>query len=80
MDLQITAFGISRDIVGQRQFQLPIAKPMTVGALRSLLLQQYPALADLRSLAIAINEEYVGDDHLIDPRDEVVLLPPVSGG
>jgi molybdopterin synthase sulfur carrier subunit len=80
MDLQITAFGISRDIVGQRQLILPISSPLRVEELRSMLLQKYPALSQLRSLAIAVNEEYVAEDHLINPTDEVVLLPPVSGG
>ena len=45
------------------------------------------ALAALRDVAppelplvMAVNREYARDDHVLDPGDELALIPPVSGG
>lgn len=29
---------------------------------------------------LAVNLEFVGTDHALDPSDEIALIPPVSGG
>jgi MoaE-MoaD fusion protein len=34
----------------------------------------------LRTAAIAVNQEYAAQDHLLSDGDEVAILPPVSGG
>src|SRR5215210_4430680 len=31
-------------------------------------------------LVMAVNREYAPDDHVLDPGDELALIPPVSGG
>src|SRR2546428_9771755 len=42
---------------------------------------QYPRLLRLpKPHAFAINEEYVREDYTLRERDELILLPPVSGG
>ena len=49
--------------------------------LRELIGQRLPALnPHLESTAIAVNEEYRGSDHQLQPGDLVALIPPVSGG
>ncbi len=80
MQLTIQTFGVSRDIVGFSTYYVEFQQPMRVYELRQVLYARFPALADLRSLAIAVNEEYAADDLLLQPTDEVVLIPPVSGG
>ncbi|MEN0005343.1 MAG: MoaD/ThiS family protein [Bacteroidota bacterium] len=80
MELTILSFGIAKDIVGGPQCQLNVPAEITAKELKAQLLQQYPAFQDLRSLAIAINNTYATDDQVISPTDEVVLIPPVSGG
>src|SRR4028119_1023997 len=37
-------------------------------------------LADGLPLVMAVNREYAPDDALLDPGDELALLPPASGG
>lgn len=78
--LEILAFGITRDILGGPTLRLEIPQPMTVGQLRAQLMHQYPALQELSSLGIARNSQYAADEEFIQPQDEVVLIPPVSGG
>lgn len=81
-DLQYTilAFGIARDILGSSQINLPTDGITTVGQLKAYILAQYPKFEKLSSLAIAVNNEYANDEQAIDPTDEIVLIPPVSGG
>ena len=38
------------------------------------------ALADLRTVRVAVNQDYVGLDHPVTPDDEVAFFPPVTGG
>lgn len=75
----VLAFGIAKDILGGRQCEIELPDN-TVAALRTALLGRYPALAGLRSLMIAVNSEYAEDGVLLEERDEIALIPPVSGG
>ena len=38
------------------------------------------ALADLRMVRVAVNQEHVGLDHAVQAGDEVAFFPPVTGG
>jgi molybdopterin synthase sulfur carrier subunit len=38
------------------------------------------ALADLRVVRVAVNQDHVGLDHPVAPGDEVAFFPPVTGG
>ena len=80
MNIKILAFGIAKDIVGGRALDFSIAQTSTVGQLKNALLEKYPKFENLSSLAIAINNEYAENDYLIQENDEIVLIPPVSGG
>ena len=80
MQLKILTFGVTRDIVGAPEYQLDLQQPMRVSELRTELFTRFPGLAELRSLAIAVNEEYAEDDQVLTASDDVVLIPPVSGG
>ena len=78
--LSLLAFGATRDMVGGPTCTLYIEEGCTVGQLREQLYQAYPDLRQLRSLLIAVNEEYGNEALLVRPTDEVALIPPVSGG
>ena len=76
----VQAFGIARDVLGQSSLMLEVPGQGTVGELRTFLLEAYPGMDRLKSLAIAVNAEYAEDSRMIQTGDEVVLIPPVSGG
>ncbi len=80
MKINLLAFGITRDIVGGSEFQFDLAEGATVSELKARLGEQYPPLARLQSLAIAVNGEYAGEEVALKATDEIVLIPPVSGG
>ncbi len=80
MEVQILAFGIAKDIVGSRQFSLKIKEGGNVTQLKEKLFEQFPDLAKLTSLLIAVNNEYGNPEQALQERDEIALIPPVSGG
>lgn len=75
----IKTFGITKDIVGARETIVDLEGD-TVGSLRKALRDRYPALSDIRSLMVAVNNNYAEDDLFIGESDEIALIPPVSGG
>ena len=76
---KIRAFGITKELLGGRDASIEI-KGDTVGALRTALNERFPQLLDLRSLLIAVNNDYADEDVRLNPADEIALIPPVSGG
>ncbi|CCH52181.1 hypothetical protein BN8_01155 [Fibrisoma limi BUZ 3] len=78
--ISVLLFGITRDITGQSAVSVPLSDGNRVGDLLQRLQQQYPRLSDIRSLLVAVNGEYADSDTVINSKDEVALIPPVSGG
>ena len=80
MNVDILLFGITKDLVGKQKLQLKLPGSITIADFKELLLESYPELIELNSLAIAVNSEYTTDDVLIHSNDEIALIPPVCGG
>ncbi len=80
MKCTIKAFGIAREIIGQRELTLDMLPSATIKDVKIHLGQQFPRLQALTSLFIAINLEYAADDQVIQENDEIALIPPVAGG
>lgn len=76
---RIKAFGIAKDIIGGKETVIEV-EGRTVGELRQFLISEYPRLAGLRSLFIAVNHNYAEDALRLNETDEIALIPPVSGG
>ena len=80
MKLKVALFGITREIVGQSALEVAAPADQSVAGLLDQLRAQYPVLGELTSFAVAVNNEYAGPDHQLHERDEIALIPPVSGG
>lgn len=80
IEITVVAFGIARDIIGGRNVNLMLKPGMTVSNAMDLLKEKYPAFHELSSIQLAVNESYVSDDYVIGEKDELVIIPPVSGG
>jgi molybdopterin converting factor subunit 1 len=74
-------FAQSREAVGCDLAQLKAELPLTQADFWSALLEAYPQLATQRKTArLARNEAYLLEGELIQPGDEIAIIPPVSGG
>ena len=80
MKINILAFGIAKDIIKNRVVSIDVPEGADVGFLKNKLCEDFPDFQKLKSLAIAVNEEYRTDEFNLNERDEVVIIPPVSGG
>ncbi len=79
--MEILLFGITKDIVGDDILKVSDHSTIhTVSDLRKWLFTQYPAMGELRSLAIAVDNRFADDNDPILPSAELALIPPVSGG
>lgn len=74
-------FARARDLAGTDRARLEGLPPATVGELRRVLLDRYPALAPIAPhLLIAVNQAYAQDSASIPDGAEIAVFPPVSGG
>lgn len=74
------AFGIVKDIFSKSIIEVDVNDTATVAILKTQLEEKYPRLKQLSSYMVAVNNEYAGQEQLIDTRDEIAIIPPVSGG
>lgn len=80
MKTSILAFGIAKDILGNNRLSFEWESGTSVKEFKKALMLKYPDFEKLASLNIAVNTDYVDDDYQLSDLDEVVLIPPVSGG
>jgi MoaE-MoaD fusion protein len=81
MKVRIKFFAILRERAGVGEVSKEIAAGSTVADLWRELQRQYPKL-DVPGIRLlyAVNQNYVSVDHKLCDNDEVVFVPPVSGG
>ncbi len=80
MKVNVLAFGIAKDIFGGSSVNVELAEHGTTGTLKQSLETSYPRLKQLASYMVAVNNEYAEDDGVLTERDEIAIIPPVSGG
>jgi molybdopterin converting factor small subunit len=78
--INLIAYGIAKDILKNKRLSFEINAGDSIGLLKQHLLKQYPDFGKLKSLAFAVGEEYQADSYALNENDEVVIIPPVSGG
>jgi molybdopterin converting factor subunit 1 len=81
MKVKVKLFAILRERAGIAEITKEIQEGSTVADLWAALQQDYPKLAvpGIR-LLYAVNQDYVRPDRVLKNSDEVVFVPPVSGG
>ena len=80
MHVKVLAFGIVKDIFSGSSTSIELPEGAHVGDLKAALEQVYPRLRQLSSCLLAVNNEYAAADTRIAEKDEIALIPPVSGG
>ena len=80
ISIRLVAFGIAKDILKGSKMSFEVEANSSIAALKEQLSEEFPEFSKLASLRFAINEDYQSDDYILNPNDEVVIIPPVSGG
>ncbi|MDR6561383.1 MULTISPECIES: MoaD/ThiS family protein [unclassified Arcicella] len=80
MKYSINLFGITKEIIGSTLIEIEMEESVKVAQLLEKLKDDYPKLRAIKSLLVAVNSEYAEQDLALNFRDEIALIPPVSGG
>jgi molybdopterin converting factor subunit 1 len=76
MEVTVRLFAMLRERAGQPELTLELPDGARVGE----ALDQLHGLAEGVPLVMAVNREYADEERVLDPGDELALIPPVSGG
>ncbi len=72
---------MAKELMGKSTLQLRNTEQVSnVRELKASLKNQFPELNKLPGMAIAVNVDYAQDDDPVNGQDEIVIIPPVSGG
>jgi molybdopterin synthase sulfur carrier subunit len=80
MKVNVLAFGIAKDIFGGSSVEVVLPENGTTQNLKNSLEERFPRLKHLVSYMVAVNNEYASHESLLTERDEIAIIPPVSGG
>ena len=81
MRVHVRLFGSLREALGREAVELELPDGSSAEQAWRSLVNEQPALADRRSrLTTAINRRYGRFEDVLADGDEVVFVPPVSGG
>ncbi|MBF2077544.1 MAG: MoaD/ThiS family protein [Synechococcales cyanobacterium T60_A2020_003] len=79
--VKLKLFAAYQDAFGVPELSLDVPEGTSVSNLRDRLIQEHPELAQWKDVTrFGINLEFVPPETLLNDGDEVVLIPPVSGG
>jgi molybdopterin synthase sulfur carrier subunit len=77
----VKLFAIYQEVLGLEEIQLSLPNHTPVAEVLEQLLQTYPELKPWQTLTrFGVNLQLVAPETLLQDGDEVVLIPPVSGG
>ena len=81
MELSVRLFALYRERAGCNIVSLQIPDDATVAELTQEVRRRFPQLAPPQvNIVVAVNAEYADTDLVLQPGDDVCLIPPVSGG
>ena len=81
MEIRVLLFASVRQSAGGDEIRVDLSGGATAGDLLEKLRERIPALEGLSDrIKLAVNEEFVDRDYLLQPGDEAAVIPPMSGG
>jgi len=79
--IKVKLFAILRELVGEREITITVPTGITVNHLNDEILKKYPQLKSFSNKFVtSVNCKVDSGDTIISSKDEIALLPPVSGG
>lgn len=81
MKVTVLYFGIVRERLGLTGEVVEVPDGGSVGELVSSLAARHSLFAlGAGSIRVAVNREYVDNEHRLSSGDEIAIIPPVAGG
>ena len=81
MKVRLQFFSRLRELAGVSEIDLEIPEVTNVAELLAILYSRTPALRDWdKSILVAAGVDFVGRDYILQPDDQISIMPPVQGG
>jgi len=81
MKARVQFFSRLRDLAGVSETEMEIPDKTTIGDLLGLVYSRTPALREWdNSILVAAGVEFAGRDYVLQPNDDISIMPPVQGG
>ena len=79
--ISIKLFASIKQIMHSSELMIDIPNEVTVFQIKKMVFEKFPQLEKSKiPFFVAVNHNYAKDSDLITTKDEVALIPPVSGG
>lgn len=81
IEIKLKLFAAYQDAYQQSELELSVPQGTTVADVCDRLIRDRPELEQWRSITrFGVNLQFVSPETVVQHGDEVVLIPPVSGG
>lgn len=81
MRVTLRHFALIRETIGRQIEERTVEPGTSISGIYDILATEHPRLAPLKvSVMMMANQEYVPADYAVKDGDEIVFIPPVSGG
>lgn len=79
--ITLKLFAVYQEVIGLSEQVIVLPAGTTAGGVRDRLIADYPPLSEWKDLTrFGINLQFADASTLLSNGDELVLIPPVSGG
>jgi molybdopterin converting factor small subunit len=79
--MRVQFFSQLKEIVGAGEITLDLPDGSSVADLLARLYRDFPQLEKFdRNLLVGAGLDFVARDHIIQPNDQIAIMPPVQGG
>lgn len=79
--MRIQFFSQLRDIVNAGEITLDLPEGASIEDLLARLYRDFPGLEKWdRNILVGVGLDFVGRDYLVQPNDQIAIMPPLQGG